>query len=455
MEALQSVISLIITLGILVTIHEFGHFWVARRCGVKVLRFSVGFGKALYTWKDAQGTEFAVAAIPLGGYVKMLDEREGPVPEDMKAYAFNNKPVSQRIGIAAAGPIANFLFAIVAYWLMFLLGFSAILPKVGAVEDGSPAHEAGLASGQIITSVEGREAHSWREVIMGLVNQIGETGDIRLTTVEDLNDTAPNNYEIPVTDWMQDREDSDLLAGLGITPFRPSVPAVISLIQEGGAAEIAGMQAGDRILSVDGAPVLDWYAFVEVVQAGAGQVLQVGVLRSVENKDTELVLQVVPRSVTTESGTVGKIGVGVAPFSYPKELVTTISYGPIDAFSQASTQTWNDVTMTLGAIKKMLVGLISLDNLSGPITIARVANQSISTGLEEFLRFLALLSVSLGILNLLPIPVLDGGHILFYLVEAIRGKPLSERSQLIGLKVGMSLVLLLMVVAFYNDIMRL
>lgn len=449
MEVFQSVISLIVTLGILVTIHEFGHFWVARRCGVKVLRFSVGFGSPLFSWNDKHGTEFAIAAIPLGGYVKMLDEREGPVPEALKNYAFTSKPVSQRIAIASAGPLANFLFAIFAYWAMFTIGFNTVIPKVGEVIPDTPASIASVEEGVVISKVDGQSVNGWRDVVMSLVTHIGDTRRIAL---EGDLDGQKKTYLLNLDRWMQDQDDADLIKGLGIVPYRPVVSPLIDIVNHGGPADLAGLLKGDRVVAVDGAAINDWYEFVEVVQASAGEQIIV----EVERGESVVQLKIVPEGFEKPDGDlVGKIGVGVAPYEYPAELVATVSYDPIAAVGHALDQTWSDVSMTFGAVKKMVIGLISLENLSGPITIARVANQSISTGLEEFLRFLALLSVSLGVLNLLPIPVLDGGHILFYLIEAVRGRPLSERSQLIGFKIGLSLVVMLMAVAFYNDIMRL
>jgi len=451
MEALQSVLSLIVTLGILVTIHEYGHFWVARRCGVKVLRFSVGFGKPLYSWKDKQGTEFAVAAIPLGGYVKMLDEREGPVPQELQSQAFTSKTPMQRIAIAAAGPLANFMFAIAAYWLMFILGFSVVLPKIGEVIPDSPAAHAGVQENEIISTIDGEPAYSWREVIMSLVNRIGDTGEVLLITGKP--DGHQSAYQLPIQNWNQESGDNDLLKGIGLHPYRPPVPPLIDVVQPNGAAARSGMMPGDLVVSIDQQPISDWYELVDIVQRSAGQELLIAVER--EGVASLVDLRLVPMADPESTPRVGKIGVGVAPYSYPPELISTVRFGVGEAFTRSIDQTWSDVSMTVGAIKKMLVGLISLDNLSGPITIARVANQSISTGFEEFLRFLALLSVSLGVLNLLPIPVLDGGHILFYAIEAIRGKALSEQSQVIGFKIGLSFVLMLMVLAIYNDIMRL
>ncbi|KZZ61719.1 zinc metallopeptidase RseP [Oleiphilus sp. HI0125] len=450
MEFLESVISLIITLGILVTVHEYGHFWVARRCGVKVLRFSVGFGKPIFSWHDKLGTEYVVAAIPLGGYVRMLDEREGHVPSELKAQAFSSKPVSQRIAIAFAGPLANFIFAVLAYWLMFVLGFSAIQPKVGAVIDGSPAYEAQVPVGSIITQIDDEPVHGWRDLVMGLVNYIGDTDTVSLTAQVD---GVSKQFDVELDKWVAGEKEPDLLRSFGLEPFKPRIEPVLDTIIEGGAADQSGMLSGDIVRVADGVEIDDWYQFVEIVQNSAGQQLIVEVERS--QSPGLVALKVVPEGVESQGRLVGKIGVGVEPYKYPEELIVQVSYSPLDSVGAAASQTWSDIAMTFGAVKKMVVGLVSLDNLSGPITIARVANQSISTGLEEFLRFLALLSVSLGVLNLLPIPMLDGGHILFYLVEAVRRKPLSEKSQLMALKLGMSFVFMLMAVAFYNDIMRL
>jgi regulator of sigma E protease len=456
MILIQTILSLIVTLGILVTIHEYGHYWVAKRCGVKVLRFSVGFGRPIFVWKDRHGTEFAIASIPLGGFVKMLDEREAPVEESLLPFAFNRKPVSQRIAIVSAGPIANFLFAIVAYWLMFLIGFSALTPTIGSVDQESIAAQAGLYSGMEITEVDGRETNSWRAVSMELINRIGDTGDIELSaaTAGSINS---NVYSLRVQDWMLDSEPHGLLADLGIHPVKPPVPAIMEQILPESPAEQGGLKKNDRVIEANGVVVEDWFDFVDVIKVSAEKNVVVKVERESEDgRSSVIVLNMKPEVFITEDGSsIGRLGVSVKPFTYPSEMIKTISYGPLQSFVEACDQVWADSVMTLSAIKKMILGLISLDNLSGPITIAQVANESIQSGSEEFLRFLALLSVSLGILNLLPIPVLDGGHIFYYVIEAVRGKPISEKWQILGLKVGVSFILMLMSLALYNDIMRL
>lgn len=455
MEVIQAIFSLILTLGILVTIHEYGHYWVAKKCGVKVLRFSVGFGKPLYSWFNKEGTEFAIASIPLGGYVKMLDEREGPVSQEELSQAFSQKSVSQRIAIASAGPAANFLFAILAYWLMFLSGFNVLIPTIGSVEEGSIADKAGLRAGYEIVEVDSAQTLGWHAVSMNLINRIGDTG-----TIEVLASPAPGiNKEVFILDvenWMINKEPRQLITDLGITPFRPAVPAVLGQVLPGKPADLGGLLSGDKVVRADGERIDGWFDLVEVIKTSPEKTIRLDVLRTVNDAQTVLHFDLKPELDQDENGKpVGKLGIGVAPFSYPDEMIRNVSYGPLDSFFEASNKVWADTEMTLIAIKKMILGFISLDNLSGPITIAQVASESISSGSEAFLSFLGLLSVSLGVLNLLPIPVLDGGHILFYALEGLRGKPLAEKWQMLGIKIGISFVLVLMSLAFYNDVMRL
>jgi len=449
MHIVQTILALALTLGILVTLHEFGHFWVARRCGVKVLRFSVGFGKPLFSWYDRQGTEFAVAAIPLGGYVKMLDEREGPVPEELRDQAFTSKPPSRRIAIAAAGPIANFLFAILAYWLLSVVGFTTLAPIVGDVAPDSIAERMGLAEGMEIHEVDGHRVTSWRDINMRLLERAGEHSNV---VVAVSTDSGRRELTAPLEGWRLKDDNPDPLGEFGVQPWRPEIPAVLGEIASGGRAEASGLQAGDRVLAVSDEPVGDWFALVEKIRNAPGQPLVMTVERGGETLDIE----VTPESRDDDSGEViGFVGAGVAQVAWPDELLRDISYGPLAAVPNAIGETWADTRLTLVAIQKMVTGLLSPTNLSGPITIARVAEASVSSGFEDFVRFLAYLSVSLGVLNLLPIPVLDGGHIVYYTIEAIRRKPLSEQAQEFGLRIGMALILTLMVFALYNDLMRL
>lgn len=456
MDVLQHILSLLLTLAILVAVHEYGHFWVARRCGVKVLRFSIGFGKPLFTWQDRHGTEFAIAGIPLGGYVKMLDEREGPVAPEELSQAFTQKTPRQRIAIVAAGPLANFLFAILVYAALFVTGFNVLVPKVAEPPADTVAAEAGLYQGAEIVEVDGQPVRSWREIVMALVNRLGEDGEIVLT-VRASATSGSEHFRLPIQAWMRDQEQGQMLESLGLVPFRPEVPAIMGELVAGGAGELGGLQAGDQILAIAGEPVKDWYAFAERISRSGEQDLDVLVARTnADGQTVETMLMLRPRLEQTEDGrSVGRLGVYPKPFKYPDEMIREVSFGPLDASWEAVQKTWADCQTNLLSIGKLLTGRISLENLSGPITIAQVASESISFGYEEFVRFLAFFSVSLGILNLLPIPVLDGGHIVYYTLEALRGKPISERWQMIGLKVGVSLILLLMTVAFYNDLMRL
>lgn len=449
MHIVQTILALALTLGILVTLHEYGHFWVARRCGVKVLRFSVGFGKPLFSWYDRHGTEFAIAAIPLGGYVKMLDEREGPVPDELRDQAFNSKPPSRRIAIAAAGPVANFLFAIFAYWLLSVVGFTTVAPIVGDVTPDSIAERMGLAEGMEIHEVDGHRVTSWRDINMRLLERAGEHSNV----VVAVSDEGRRDKLTTTLDGWRLRDDNpDPLGEFGVQPWRPDIPAVLGEIAGGGRAEAAGLQPDDRIMAVGGEPVANWFELVEVIRNSPEQTLDI----SLERGGEIINVSVTPESRTSDAGqNIGFVGAGVAQVSWPDEVLRDVQFGPLAAIPNAVSETWADTRLTLVAIKKMVTGLLSPTNLSGPITIARVAEASVSSGFEDFIRFLAYLSVSLGVLNLLPVPVLDGGHIVYYTIEAIRRKPLSEQVQALGLRIGMALILTLMVFALYNDLMRL
>ena len=451
MGLIQNVLAVIVVLGLLITFHEFGHFWVARRCGVKVLRFSVGFGKPLWSRRDRHGTEFAVAAIPLGGYVKMLDEREGPVDPAERHLAFNNKTVWQRIAVVAAGPLANFLLAIVAYWALFVAGTTTVAPVVGSVAPGSPASQGGLTPGQEITAVRGEAVRSWEEINLKLVAAIGESGALEVAARDDAT-APPRTYRLPVEAWLVRQDPPQPLATLGVTPWRPEIPAVLGQVVEGEAAAEAGLRAGDEIVAVDGEPVADWMAFVDRVRESPGETLEVAVRRDGERRT----LSLRPRPRPQEAGAaIGYIGAGAEPVAWPEAYRREIRYGPLAAVGESLARTGEMTVLTLGAIRKMVVGLISPSNLSGPITIARIAGDSARSGFESFVGFLAYLSISLGVLNLLPIPVLDGGHLLYYFVEVVRGRPVSEQAQAVGLRIGLALVGTLMLMALYFDLMRL
>ena len=453
MELLYTVLITLVTLGILVAVHEFGHFWVARRCGVKVLRFSIGFGKALWRRTGRDGTEYVIAAVPLGGYVKMLDEREGPVAEEELAFSFNRKPVSARMAIVAAGPAANFVLAIVAFYVLYMIGVPGLAPVIGDIEPGSVAEAAGLERGQEIIAVDGEPTPTRQAVAMQLLKRLGESGEIRFS-VRYPQTQAGLTYESSarIEDWLKGEDDPDLLGGLGMSYLLPDVPARVAEVVAGSPAERAGMRAGDLIVAVDGEAVPSWEAWVGVVRANAGTELAV----EVEREQARVMLRVTPASVQQKDGSsAGQVGVSVAEPQWPPELLRVDRYGPLAAWRPALAQTWSLAAFTVDSVKKMFEGLISPKNLSGPITIAKVATDSARSGPESYISFLALLSISLGVLNLFPIPVLDGGHLVYYLIEMIKGSPVSERAQMLGYQVGFVILVGVMLLAFYNDINRL
>ncbi|CCK75199.1 MAG: sigma E protease regulator RseP [Oleispira antarctica] len=454
---MSTLLSFILAISILVVIHEFGHFWVARRCGVKVLRFSVGFGKPLWSYTDKLGTEFSIAPIPLGGYVKMLDQREGDVKPEELHQAFNQKTVWQRIAIASAGPIANFIFAVFAYWSIFMMGTSGLVPVLGQVEENSPAYEQGLQAGDRIVAVADVAVDSFQEVSWQLISFIGETTELPLV-VED-SQQVQRSIRIPIERWLTEQEAPDPMKALGIQPRQLPIEAIIGQVVEKGAAAQAGLVAGDKVVGIIGADtfieIADWRDWVAVVRDNPEQSMDL----LIERDGKELSIQLIPALKSIENGkTIGYVGAGIDPSAIPEipsDWIAVTKLGPIDSLVQATIKTQQLIVFTLESLWKMISGDLSVKNLSGPITIAKVADSSASNGLQAFIGFLALLSVSLGVLNLLPIPVLDGGHIMFYAIEAIRGRALSERTQIMAVQVGMVLLMSLMVIAFYNDISRL
>lgn len=451
MDMLYTIFITLATLAILVAVHEYGHFWVARKCGVKVLRFSIGFGKSLGSWTDKQGTEYSVAAIPLGGYVKMLDEREGEVPAHELDMAFNRKPVLQRIAVVAAGPLANLILAVAAYWFLFMTGERGYAPVIGQVEAGSIADVAGLEAGQEIVAIDGADTPTWQAFSFGLLDRIGDTGTITFSVKYSGSDMVYES-EASIDRWLSDEEEPDLFGGLGISMYMPEVPPVVQEVVGGSPAERAGLVSGDRLISADGVPMTVWMDWVKYVRARPGQ----SIALEYERDGRRLQSAITPDRETDQAGEpFGRVGVSVSPPQMPPEMIRTFNRGPLEAAGAAVVRTWDLMGFTLNSIKKMVMGLISPKNLSGPITIAKVASASAKGGLESYIGFLALLSVSLGVLNLLPIPVLDGGHLLFYTVELLAGRPVPEKIQSLGYQVGLFLVLGMMMLALYNDFTRL
>ncbi|WP_397458036.1 sigma E protease regulator RseP [Pseudomonas asplenii] len=450
MSALYMIVGTLVALGVLVTFHEFGHFWVARRCGVKVLRFSVGFGTPLLRWHDRQGTEFVVAAIPLGGYVKMLDEREAPVAPDELDQAFNRKSVRQRIAIVAAGPIANFLLAITFFWVLAMLGSQQVRPVIGAVESGSIAAKAGLVAGQEIVSIDGEPTTGWSAVNLQLVRRLGESGTLRFQ-VREAGSSVDSPRELVLDRWLQGADEPDPIKSLGIRPWRPAVPPLLAELDSKGPAQAAGLKTGDRLVSLNGEAVGDWQQVVDWVRVRP----DTKIVLQVERDGAQIDVPVTLASRGEGKSATGYLGAGVKAADWPPQMLREVSYGPVAAIGEGARRTWTMSVLTLDSLKKMLFGELSVKNLSGPITIAKVAGASAQSGVADFLNFLAYLSISLGVLNLLPIPVLDGGHLLFYLIEWARGRPLSERVQGWGIQIGISLVVGVMLLALVNDLGRL
>lgn len=450
MSALYMIVGTLVALGVLVTFHEFGHFWVARRCGVKVLRFSVGFGMPLLRWHDKQGTEFVVAAIPLGGYVKMLDEREGEVPADQLDQAFNRKTVRQRIAIVAAGPVANFLLALVFFWALAMLGSEQVRPVIGGVEIGSVAARAGLDAGQEIVAIDGEPTTGWAAVNLQLVRRLGESGSLQLM-VREPGSTTDSPRELVLDNWLKGADEPDPIRSLGIRPWRPALPPVLAELDPKGPAQAAGLKTGDRLLALDGQSVSDWQQVVDAVRVRPDTRIVLRVEREGASIDVPVTLGARGESKAPN----GYLGAGVKAVDWPPEMIREVSFGPVAAIGEGARRTWTMSVLTLDSLKKMLFGELSVKNLSGPITIAKVAGASAQSGVADFLNFLAYLSISLGVLNLLPIPVLDGGHLLFYLIEWARGRPLSDRVQGWGIQIGISLVVGVMLLALVNDLGRL
>lgn len=450
-DFLQYLLALIFTLGVLITFHEFGHFWVARKCDVKILKFSVGFGKPLWTRPFGQDrSEFIIASLPLGGYVQMLDEREGKVPESELNRAFNRKSLAQRTAIVLAGPVFNFIFAIVAFWLMFMIGLPGLKPIVGNVQEGSIAYQAGLNEGVEIIAVDSRETKTWTMVVDAFVNRIIDGGkvDIRVRDNSVVKILTVNLEGLSIDDMAE----KGLLNQLGITPVKYKVPAIIGDVHSGLPADEAGLIAGDLIISANGEQIGDWVQWVKYIQAHPTQKITVEIKR--ENEILSLVL-VPDKKVKDDGSVIGFIGAANQPIQDDDGMFSKESYTLLPAFLKGVEKTWDMSWLTLRMLGKMITGQVSVKNLSGPISIAQYAGDSAKSGAAAFLWFLGIVSVSLGVLNLLPIPLLDGGHLLYYIVEFFKGSAVSESTQIIGQQLGFTLLLGLMILVFYNDIARL
>lgn len=450
-DSLLSILALIVTLGVLIAFHEFGHFWVARRLGVKVLRFSVGFGKPLWLRRGGiDNTEYAIAAIPLGGYVRMLDEREADVPPEERHRAFNRQSVWVRIAIVIAGPLFNFIFAILAFSAIYMIGVNATRPLLAEPLAGSIAANGGFKEGDEITAVDDDPVKTLDSALLALVDR-SMAGEIIEVTVRDRNgDEKIRELDVRGKHGLAD--NGQLLDNLGLRPWRPVYPPVIDQIIADSAAQRDGLLPGDLILGVDDEPVENWTRWAEMIRQRPGQSTVLLVQRGAE----QLTLTVVPDTIDTDSGPVGRIGATARiPVQELERLQVKVHFGPLQAFLRGAEKTWDMSIFTLRMLWRMLVGTASLENISGPITIAQFAGQTAAIGWAAFLSFMALVSISLGVLNLLPIPILDGGHLLYYLIELIKGSPLSDAVQFVGQRIGIALIIMLMSLALFNDFTRL
>ncbi len=445
-SALGNLVAFIVAISVLVAVHEFGHYIVGRWSGMKVLRFSIGFGKPLFTWIGGKDkTEYCVSSIPLGGYVRFLDSREGSIPPEDKGRAFDQRPIPHRIAVLLAGPAFNFLFAILAYWLLFAGGIMALKPAVGEVTPDTHADRAGLEFGDKIVAVGDVEAKDWESVLVAILDTMVVDGRVPLTLEDDQG--RQRNAVIDVGDDAARLTEPGLLfEGIGFDVWQP--PATIGELAEGGAAEAAGLEVGDRITAIDGERTKTFGDLVGVVGPRANQRVTVEYVRDGYTASVDLVLG--EHEVDGEQR--GLLGITLPQSS--SDYYYRRTFTPLESLAEAATKTWTSTLFTVRMLSRMVTGDVSIKNISGPINIAQFAGESAQRGVSYFLGFLAVVSISLGVLNLLPIPVLDGGQIVYQLVELIKGSPMTERAQILGQQVGIFALLLLMTFAFYNDIAR-
>jgi regulator of sigma E protease len=453
MTILTYILAFLVAIGILVAVHEYGHFWMARRMGIRVLRFSIGFGRVLWSRRGVDDTEYAFSAIPLGGYVKLLDEREGPVEPALVSQAYNRKPVWRRILVLLAGPFANFLFAVVAYWILLVVGTSALKPVIGDVTADSIASRAGLQQGDAIVGVAGKPVTTREGAVLAILDRLMDGTPIELEVQGAEGTASPRELQLVIEgDRRALTEPGALMSGLGFDFWYPTIPTEIGKIVPGSPAEKVGLQIGDRVVAVAGEPVADFQAMVKIVQPSPGKTLVFAIERKGERFDVPIEVE----AQREGDRMIGRIGIQpAAGLAVPASMRTIERFGPVSAVGHALEKTWDMSLLTVRMIWNVATGDVSVKNLSGPINIAEYAGFSARQGILSFLSFLAVVSVSLFVLNLLPIPILDGGQVVYQLAEVVKGSPLSERAQAVGQQIGILLLLVLMSFAFYNDLARL